>query len=106
MSKVLTVQEVEDIVIVVLLSRGRREVRYHIPRGMAGFQFLSFKTRNKVLIDYLKTMKDGKATINQTEEESQPKLEEVDSLPTQSDTPEGLSDYVHVQKSSITIRRS
>jgi hypothetical protein len=97
MSKLITVKKIDNVVIQIFRSRGRVQTNYFIPTGMSGNEFALFKTKNIVLISYLKTLKDGKSDIIKTEEEDQSKLQQANNLLVQSETPQGFSDYLQLQ---------
>lgn len=87
------IQQIEEITVVISISGGRREVCYHVPTGINGDSFLSFKIRNKSLIEYLKSL-----TNEKQDEKEELKSGEADNIPLQPRSQEGFSDNLNLQE--------
>jgi len=88
-------KEIDNVVITVLVSRGRREINYYLPQGFTGVEFLSFKNKHQSLITHLKETCYGK-------EKKELKFKEVDSVSFKPISSEGLSDNLDLRQSTDT----
>ena len=96
--KTILVDQIDDVVIEILISRGgKKEVRYYVPQGMSGSNFLTFKTKHAFYIEQLKTLKHGNSKIIKIKEEER-KHTTINYLPFEFGAQEELSDHLDVQR--------
>jgi hypothetical protein len=92
-------QQIENVIITVLVSRGKkRKVVFYIPSGMSDLKFSSFKDRNKEIINNLKKGKLDENSPICIQITPQSQSVQTFSVPFEFGTQERLSNHINIQK--------